>query len=54
MLLFRNAAAKFGEHEAVQWLQAYACSLPFGDRMFRCLASSLFRTSALSCETSMP
>ena len=34
MPMFRNAAAKFGEHEAVQWLKADACSLPFGDRMF--------------------
>lgn len=32
--MFRQAAAKFREHEAVQWLQADACSLPFGDRMF--------------------
>ena len=32
--MFRNAAVKFGKDEAVQWLQADACSLPFGDRMF--------------------
>ena len=32
--MFRHAADKFGEKEAVQWLQADACSLPFGDRMF--------------------
>jgi ubiquinone/menaquinone biosynthesis C-methylase UbiE len=32
--MFRHAAEKFGEAEAVQWLQADACSLPFGDRMF--------------------
>jgi ubiquinone/menaquinone biosynthesis C-methylase UbiE len=32
--MFRHAAAKFGEDEAVQWLQADACSLPFDDRMF--------------------
>ncbi|MCA1658907.1 MAG: class I SAM-dependent methyltransferase [Verrucomicrobiaceae bacterium] len=32
--MFRHAADKFGKKEAVQWLQADACSLPFGDRMF--------------------
>jgi ubiquinone/menaquinone biosynthesis C-methylase UbiE len=32
--MFRHAAAKFGEDEAVRWLQADACSLPFDDRMF--------------------
>ena len=32
--MFRKAAAKFGEDEAVQWLQADACSLPFDDQMF--------------------
>jgi ubiquinone/menaquinone biosynthesis C-methylase UbiE len=32
--MFRHAADKFGQEEAVQWLQADACSLPFGDRMF--------------------
>ncbi|MEY2488188.1 MAG: hypothetical protein QOC70_130 [Verrucomicrobiota bacterium] len=32
--MFRNAADKFAQEEAVQWLQADACSLPFGDRMF--------------------
>ena len=32
--MFRNAAEKFQEHEAVEWLQADACNLPFGDRMF--------------------
>ena len=32
--MFRHAAAKFRKDEAVQWMQADACSLPFGDRMF--------------------
>jgi ubiquinone/menaquinone biosynthesis C-methylase UbiE len=32
--MFQHAAAKFGKEEAVQWLQADACSLPFGDQMF--------------------
>jgi ubiquinone/menaquinone biosynthesis C-methylase UbiE len=32
--MFRHAAEKFGETEAVQWLQADACNLPFGDRTF--------------------
>ena len=32
--MFRNAAGKFGKDEALQWLQADACSLPFGDRIF--------------------
>jgi ubiquinone/menaquinone biosynthesis C-methylase UbiE len=32
--MFRHAAEKFGEKEAVQWLQADACNLPFGDRTF--------------------
>jgi ubiquinone/menaquinone biosynthesis C-methylase UbiE len=32
--MFRNAATKFGEGETVDWLQADACSLPFGDSMF--------------------
>lgn len=32
--MFRHAAAKFSEGEAVQWRQADACSLPFGDGMF--------------------
>lgn len=32
--MFRHAAAKFRKDETVQWLQADACSLPFGDRMF--------------------
>src|SRR5713101_4967208 len=32
--MFRHATAKFRKNEAVQWLQADACSLPFGDRMF--------------------
>jgi len=31
---FRHATAKFRKNEAVQWLQADACSLPFGERMF--------------------
>jgi ubiquinone/menaquinone biosynthesis C-methylase UbiE len=32
--MFRNAAAKFDKDESVQWLQADACSLPFGDGTF--------------------
>lgn len=32
--MFQNAAGKFREDEAVQWLQADACSLPFEDGMF--------------------
>jgi len=32
--MFRDAAGKFAENEAVQWQQADACSLPFADRMF--------------------
>jgi ubiquinone/menaquinone biosynthesis C-methylase UbiE len=32
--MFQHATAKFAKDEAVQWLQADACSLPFGDRMF--------------------
>jgi ubiquinone/menaquinone biosynthesis C-methylase UbiE len=32
--MFQHAAAKFGKDEPVQWLQADARSLPFGDRMF--------------------
>ncbi|MEN3369573.1 MAG: hypothetical protein V7609_1716 [Verrucomicrobiota bacterium] len=32
--MFRHAAEKFGEGEAVQWSQADACNLPFGDRIF--------------------
>jgi ubiquinone/menaquinone biosynthesis C-methylase UbiE len=32
--MFRHAAGKFRKDETVQWLQADACSLPFGDRMF--------------------
>ena len=32
--MFRHAAAKFRKDEAVQWLQADACSLPFGDQLF--------------------
>ncbi|MEY2494693.1 MAG: hypothetical protein QOJ45_1185 [Verrucomicrobiota bacterium] len=32
--MFRHAAEKFGETEAVQWLQADACNLPFGERTF--------------------
>ncbi|MEY2482538.1 MAG: hypothetical protein QOK24_1066 [Verrucomicrobiota bacterium] len=32
--MFRHAAEKFGENEAVQWLQADACNLPFGDQTF--------------------
>ena len=32
--MFQHAAAKFAESEAVQWQQADACSLPFGDSLF--------------------
>lgn len=32
--MFQHAAAKFVKGEAVQWQQADACSLPFGDAMF--------------------
>ena len=32
--MFRNAVNKFREGEAVHWLQADACSLPFGDTIF--------------------
>lgn len=32
--MFQHAAAKFRKDEAVEWLQADACSLPFGDGMF--------------------
>ena len=32
--MFENAAHKFAEGEAVEWRQADACSLPFGDRRF--------------------
>ena len=32
--MFQHAAAKFRKDEAVQWLQADACSLPFGDQLF--------------------
>jgi len=32
--MFRNAANKLREGEAVHWLQADACSLPFGNSMF--------------------
>lgn len=32
--MFRHAAAKFSQDEAVQWRQADAASLPFADRMF--------------------
>ena len=32
--MFRHAAAKFRKDEAVEWLQADACSLPFGDQLF--------------------
>lgn len=32
--MFQHAAAKFDKDEAVQWQQADACSLPFGDGMF--------------------
>jgi ubiquinone/menaquinone biosynthesis C-methylase UbiE len=32
--MFRNAADKFAREEAVEWLQADACSLPFNDQIF--------------------
>ena len=32
--MFQHAAAKFANGEAVEWQQADACSLPFGDGMF--------------------
>ena len=32
--MFRQAAAKFGKRERVQWLEADACDLPFGDGKF--------------------
>jgi ubiquinone/menaquinone biosynthesis C-methylase UbiE len=32
--MFRHAAGKFEENEAVHWRQADACSLPFPNRMF--------------------
>jgi ubiquinone/menaquinone biosynthesis C-methylase UbiE len=32
--MFRHAAGKFQESEAVEWKQADACALPFGDRSF--------------------
>jgi ubiquinone/menaquinone biosynthesis C-methylase UbiE len=32
--MFRHAAPKFRKDEAVQWVQADACSLPFGDQSF--------------------
>jgi ubiquinone/menaquinone biosynthesis C-methylase UbiE len=32
--MFENAAAKFAKGEVVEWQQADACSLPFGDGMF--------------------
>lgn len=32
--MFQFAAAKFAKDEAVEWQQADACSLPFGDGMF--------------------
>src|SRR3954454_16289525 len=32
--MFRNAAAKFREEEAVEWKQADACALPFADHLF--------------------
>jgi ubiquinone/menaquinone biosynthesis C-methylase UbiE len=32
--MFQYAAAKFAKGEAVEWQQADACDLPFGDRMF--------------------
>jgi ubiquinone/menaquinone biosynthesis C-methylase UbiE len=32
--MFRNAVEKFAKEETVEWLQADACSLPFGDQIF--------------------
>lgn len=32
--MFRHAAAKFRKDEAVEWRQADACALPFGDQLF--------------------
>lgn len=32
--MFRNAGDKFAKEEAVEWLQADACALPFGDQIF--------------------
>jgi len=32
--MFRHAAAKFSQEEAVEWSQADACSLPFGNGLF--------------------
>ena len=32
--MFRAAASKFHANDAVEWKQADACSLPFGDRLF--------------------
>jgi ubiquinone/menaquinone biosynthesis C-methylase UbiE len=32
--MFQNAAAKFAQGETVEWRQADACCLPFGDGMF--------------------
>ena len=32
--MFQHAAAKFAKGEAVEWQQADACSLPFGDGIF--------------------
>jgi ubiquinone/menaquinone biosynthesis C-methylase UbiE len=32
--MFQHAAAKFAEGDAVEWRQADACALPFGDGMF--------------------
>jgi ubiquinone/menaquinone biosynthesis C-methylase UbiE len=32
--MFENAQAKFAQGEEVEWQQADACHLPFGDRMF--------------------
>ena len=32
--MFQHAAAKFAQGEAVEWQQADACSLPFGDGIF--------------------
>ncbi|HKP92431.1 MAG TPA: methyltransferase domain-containing protein, partial [Chthoniobacterales bacterium] len=32
--MFRHAAIKFQKEEAVEWKQADACALPFGDQLF--------------------
>jgi ubiquinone/menaquinone biosynthesis C-methylase UbiE len=39
--MFQHAAAKFAKGEAVEWQQADACSLPFGDGMFDAVVCQL-------------